>query len=357
MTPNNEIYWETVNNLERLIELKVEWDDFYLKNSTHMPFNTHTWLITWINTYWQKNWQLKLLIGRCNSSIFTIAPVYIQNTQTIFNKKTLYQIGIGEPELKEVSTEYLGIQILQGFEEVTLQKMRLWVLDLKIDEIIWRASLHSNIELTIFQSFNQALKVTEAVRYIVDCQSWTLESLSKNMRSRYRRGLNQLTKLDAKIDWVKKEDFEQYWQTMKNFHQQRWLGKNKPGAFCSDEFNLFHQEFRKQAPDNVVMSAIWINDIPIAIHYYLLDSSTLYFYQSGWNEQDYSQLSPGLILHLWGIEHNNKQFYDFMMGKKQDSYKAKFSPMQQPMYNISISFSPIKIIANRILKKIKLIKH
>ena len=198
---------------------------------------------------------------------------------------------------------------------------------------------------------------SQSTRYLVAAQSWKISKLSKNMRSRYRRGLNQLTKLDAKIGWVKSEKIDQYWQLMKEFHQLRWRNKDKAGAFASDEFNQFHQKFRQQAPEKIAMSAIWINDSPIAIHYYFRDSSTLYFYQSGWNENEYAQISPGLILHLWGIEHNTEAFYDFMMGKKQGSYKAKFSPLQQPMYNISINFSPIKLIVNRILKKIKLIKH
>jgi hypothetical protein len=46
-----------------------------------------------------------------------------------------------------------------------------------------------------------------------------------------------------------------------------------------------------------------------------------------------------------------------MMGKTQDSYKAKFATQQQPMTNITITFSPIKVVIYRILKKIKSINN
>jgi hypothetical protein len=356
MKENNKITWETIEDLESFFALKIEWEDFYIKNSTNIPFTSPTWLITWINNYWKKNWDLKVLVGRTNDLIVTIVPMYIQNTQTVFNKSSLYPIGIGEPELKEVSTEYLDIIILPEFQKLALIKIKQWVLNLNVDEIIWHATLQdSNISI-LCQSFDLQITKSEATSYIVDCQSWSPDKLTKNMRSRYKRGLNQLSKLEAKVDWVKKEDFDDYWQVMKGFHQNRWLNKDKTGAFCCDEFNLFHTEFRKQAPNSIQMSAIWVNDSPIAIHYYFVDSSSLYFYQSGWNESEHSKLSPGLILHLWRLENNNKTCYAFVMGKKQDSYKAKFSTQDQPMYNINVTFSPIKLMLYRVLNKMKLIE-
>lgn len=356
MKASNNITWETIDNLERLFALRVDWDEFYLKSSTNVPFTSPTWLTTWINTYWQKNWELKVLIGRTDDSIFTVVPMYIQNTHTFFNKKTLYPIGIGEPELKEVSTEYLDIIISPEFKQETLKKIKEWILGLNVDEMIWHATLQKSNILSLCRSFSQPLKKSEITRYIVDCQSWSSDKLTKNMRSRYRRGLNQLSKLDARVNWIKKEDFDHYWQIMKDFHQIRWRNKDKQGAFCSDEFNLFHKEFRKHSSENIAMSAVWVNDSPIAIHYYIVDTTTLYFYQSGWHEKEFSHLSPGLTLHLWSIENNNKLLYDFMMGKKQDSYKAKYSTFQQPMYHIETTFSPIKLMIYRIINKIKRFK-
>lgn len=356
---NNKITWFEITEIEQLHKIKNQWQALNLTQSAFQIFNSPIWIFSWLNTFWQNNWHLKVLTAWDNEKLVAIAPLYYQQ-ESIFSVKTLYPLGQGETEAQEISSEYVDI-LIQTNIDIEVQsdiktKIQQWIQDLRADQFIWRALSDKSIAGEVIENINKPNKTNTAARYIVNCPSWSLDTLSKNMRSRYRRGLNQLNNLDAKIAWVRKEDFEQYWQIMKEFHQQRWLGKNKKGAFYSDEFNKFHSTFREKSPENVAMSAVWINDTPVALHYYFSDATTLYFYQSGWNESEYSHLSPGLILHLWSIENNNKAYYDFMMGKKQDSYKAKFATQQQPMYHIKTTFSPIKLMIYRVLNKIKLIK-
>lgn len=349
----NKINWLEITDIEQLNTIKYQWECLNQTQSNFQVFNSTYWIFAWLETYWQNTWHLKVLTAWQDQELISIVPFYYQQ-QTIFSLKTLYPLGQGEAEEKEISSEYLDILIHPKHKSTTIAYITHWIKKLPCDQLVWQALNEKSTAFELITSTKQNISTSEATRYLVDSQDWTMSQLSKNMRSRYRRGLNQLTKVDAKIGWIKKENIEQYWQIMKEFHQKRWLGKDKVGAFCSEEFNLFHKKFRQQAPDNITMSAIWINDIPVAIHYYFNDSTTLYFYQSGWDEDKHSHLSPGLILHLWGIEHNTKPFYDFMMGKKQDSYKAKFSSLQQPMYNVTINFSRKKILLNKALKKFSL---
>lgn len=349
----DKITWVELTKIEQLFEIIPQWEKLIKIQKTCKIFNSTSWVASWLETFWQKNWQLNVLTAWYEDELISIVPIYYQRGNSIFSIKKFYPLGQGEAEEQEVSTEYTEILINEKFQEHLLPKIQQWILNLKADQLHWRALLHDSSTRNILINYEQT-KSNEATRYIVDCANWTFGDLSKNMRSRYRRGINQLDKLNAKIAWVEQGDFDHYWQLMKGFHQQRWLGKNKKGAFCSDEFNKFHATFREKSPENIAMSAVWVNGNPVAIHYYFSDATTLYFYQSGWNENEYSHLSPGLILHLWSIENNNKAYYDLMMGKKQDSYKAKFATQQQPMYNLAITFSPIKLLTLRALKRIKL---
>lgn len=356
MIVESNIYWETIDSVDKLLNIQKEWEKLVEIQTTCEIFNSPSWIISWLENFWQNNWQLKVLTAWSNNELLAIVPLYYQKTNSLFPINIFYPLGQGEPEDKEILTEYTEILFNEKYRQYLLSKIQLWMLNLNADQLHWRALLHNSPTRNILVNYEQA-KTNEATRYIADCSNWTFGGLSKNMRSRYRRGMNQLDKLNAKIAWVEQSDFDHYWLLMKGFHQQRWLGKNKKGAFCSDEFNQFHAKFRDRSPENVAMSAVWINDTPIAIHYYFSDDTTLYFYQSGWNESEYSHLSPGLILHLWGIESNSKPYYDFMMGNKQDSYKAKFAAQQQSMYNITLTFSPIKLIIHRALKKLKLVSY
>ncbi|MGB1262272.1 MAG: GNAT family N-acetyltransferase [Cognaticolwellia sp.] len=345
----NNINWREITDIAQLQQIRPQWQQLNQRQSEFQLFNSTAWIFSWLETFWQNHWYLNVLTAWHNDELVAIAPFYYQQGLTI---KTLYPLGQGEAEAQEISSEYLDILIREDLQADALLKIQQWLEDLPVDQIIWRALTNKSHAKKILNKINAKISTNNATRYVTDCQSWSSALLSKNMRSRYRRGLNQLTKLDAKMAWVKAEDVDKYWQVMKAFHQKRWLNKDKAGAFSCDEFNLFHAKFRKHVPENIAMSAIWLNDSPIAIHYYFSDSSTLYFYQSGWNEEQYANLSPSLLLHLWSIENSGKAYYDFMMGKPQDSYKAKFSTLQQPMDNITITRNPTKLILSRILRKL-----
>ncbi|TWX71036.1 GNAT family N-acetyltransferase [Colwellia demingiae] len=354
VTMDNEspLKWSIISDVNKLALFSEEWDLLNNVVAHSSLFNSPYWLLNWTEQYWQSEWQLYLVTARCDGKLVVLAPFYIQPAKTIWGIKKLYPLGQGEPECSEISSEYNDILILPEFSDQALTELAKILKTINVDQIIWRAILlDSHINTLLLNAYNYS-QMVEGTRYVVDGSNWSAENLSKNMRSRYRRGLNQLNKIDGKISWVKQGDFDHYWQLMKDFHQQRWLGKNKKGAFCSDEFNKSHAKFRDKSPENVAMSAIWVNDEPIAIHYYFSDSTTLYFYQSGWNEGGYSHLSPGLILHLWSIRNNNKRYYDFMMGGINDSYKKKFGCEQTPMTNIKINSNPKKVFLNKVLNKI-----
>tara|TARA_R110000737_G_scaffold352315_1_gene397796 strand:+ start:4265 stop:5338 length:1074 start_codon:yes stop_codon:yes gene_type:complete len=357
MAIQSPLKWAIIRDVNNLNAITEEWAALNNAANHSTLFNSPHWLLAWTAQYWQIEWQLLLVTARANGKLVVLAPLYIQPANTIWGLKKLYPLGQGEPECSEVFTEYNDLLILPEFQDRALTELTKIVKKAQVDQLIWRATLlESNINALLLNAYRYS-PLAGATRYKVDGSNWTTEQLSKNMRSRYRRGLNQLDKLNAKIAWLKQSDFDHYWQLMKDLHQRRWQSRDKKGAFCTDEFNAFHANFRKKSPENVAMSVIWVNDKPIAIHYYFSDAATLYFYQSGWNENEYSHLSPGLILHLWSIENSNKSSYDFMMGKKHDSYKAKFAPEQHPMYNNTITFSPIKLLIYRVLKKIRLISH
>ena len=348
----NNINWRELTTIAQLDEIQAQWQELNQAQSSYKIFNSTFWIFSWLKTFWQEQWQLKVLTAWDGTKLIAIVPLYCQQGSS-FSLKTFYPLGQGEEETAEISSEYLDIVIQDEHREEITAEIIQWLKNLQADQLIWRALLAESTAKNLLQELGIRNKMSTATRYVVEQQSWSSKELSKNMRSRYRRGLNQLRKLDAKIDWVEKEHFDDYWQVMKEFHQQRWHNKNKQGAFYSDEFNHFHDQFRRQLPENIAMSAIWVNGSPIAIHYYFTDCSTLYFYQSGWNEVEYAKLSPGLLLHLWTIEHNKTATYDFMMGKKQDSYKANFNTKQETMYNAKIIFSPLKLLAVRLLTKIK----
>lgn len=326
-----------------------------LKNLDYINHNTifssFGWIITWLNTYRIELANVHLYTVYSNNELVALAPFYLQKSKGLFKLTTLYPLGQGEPELSEIASEYNDIYILEGYEKEVLHTLSKELKNLKIDQIKWRASLKdSHINRLLKETFHYQPTAAHA-RYLIERSSWSPDNLSKNTRSRYKRSLNQLTKINAAFKWVEKNDYEQFSQILAQFHQTRWNNKGCSGAFAEENFQVFHKAYRATNPENIRISALMVNNKPIAINYYLADKSTLYFYQSGWDESNYANLSPGFALHLWSIEHCNFVYYDFMMGGMNDSYKTKFGCQVTPMVNINIKLSKLKLFLIRLFNK------
>jgi len=334
-----------VNQRKRATFNKNEWN----------LFNSIEWVEVWLNIYWLKHWELSFIAVYHCKTLIAIAPFYLQKPKRWYQPRILFPLGQGEPEVSEILSEYCDILITPGYEDAVLSELSRKLKSLHVDQIIWRVALTDSNIAKLLQKTYQYNPVASHARYIIERANWSLTALSKNTRSRYKRSINQLKKLNARFCWVDEKDFEKFTRILTEYHQTRWQGKGKDGAFAHPDFQAFHQNFRKTTNQKAVkMSAIIVNGQPIAINYYLVDDSTLYFYQCGWDEENYAKISPGFALHLWSIEQCNHQYYDFMMGGLNDSYKAKFGCDKVPMTNISINLSPWKLLLQKILNKLNL---
>ena len=152
--------------------------------------------------------------------------------------------------------------------------------------------------------------------------------------------------------WLPYNELDNLWPTLIAFHQDRWQKKGDFGAFSSDVFNLFHQSLIENHSSSVAASAIFVNSRPIAINYYLVSEDTYHFYQSGWDEQNHTKLSPGLFLHYWSILNCPNKYYDFMMGGVNNSYKAKFNADVRAMLSIIVVKSPVKLFFSKAFNKL-----
>jgi hypothetical protein len=355
MKKTNEIVLKESNELNNLNDIYGQWKSETQGLQSTCIFNDFSWVSAWIDTYWQKTWQLKVYTLYYNDKIIAIAPFYIQPSKYFYQLNKLFFLGQGEPEISEVASEYNDILIVQGFEELVINELASKLCTLKVDQIYFRAILNNSyIDKLLKKSFNYH-SIQSHTRYITSIKQWSIKKLSKNTRARYRRSLNQLTKINASFYWIEPQQYEKFINTLTKYHQTRWQNKGKKGAFSHQKFLDFHQLFsEKNRQESIKISAIIVDEKPIAINYYLNDKTCLYFYQSGWDEKEFSTLSPGLALHLWSIEHCNFEYYDFMMGSMNDTYKSKFLSTPASMHNINIQLTPWKLILKKVLYRLKL---
>lgn len=347
---NSSIEWKLIDDFHKLSALKQQWQQLVDESSGLSPFSSPNWILTWYNNYWQKNWQLSTFAGYMNNELVVILPCYIQHHLRWPYLKVMYPLGQGEPEEEEVSSEYCDVIISKNIETIVLTELQEKLIEFDIDQVRWNATLKSSHIKKLLENVFQYETRPTHTRYFVERSKWSFQSLSKNTRSRYKRSINQLNKINAKFHWVEPKDHEKYIVLLIEYHQKLWNDRNKNGAFSHSSFKDFHEQYR--AKSSIKISAITIDDTPIAINYYFDDENTLYFYQSGWDSERYSKLSLGSSLHLWSIESCHYKYYDFMMGEIKDSYKEKLGVQQQPMINMNITINPKKVFIHKLMHKI-----
>jgi hypothetical protein len=325
-----------------------------LSHSSNYPDQPNSAVIlnTWFNFYWQNNWHIDSFAYYQEDKLICLVPFFIEKSKFLPSTKTLYLVGQGESEHAEVALEYLDIYIKSGYEKTIYPLLIQEINKLNFDLCVIKAVFADSHIAKIMPHLTGNLTQQSFAQYRIKHTQWQLAQLSKNTRSRISRCKKQLAKLDATVRWLTTEEYDSAWASLKKFHQSRWQRKGENGAFTSFEFNEFHKTLREKNSDTVAMSAVFIGEQPIAIHYYLVSDDTYHFYQSGWDEQSFAKLSPGLFLHYWSITHCPKMHYDFMMGGLHHSYKAKFNAGTRAMTSITLVKSPIKLFASKVVNKL-----
>lgn len=333
--------------------LKTLLSEFNNKAQNNALFTSALWLETWFDCFWQDNWILQSYAFYQNEKLIALAPFYIKTENTFPFIKTLHLVGQGEPEKAGVASEYLDILIRTGHEQEIYPQLITLLSDIKFDTMAARAIFSDSHISHVMTGLSGKQLARSFSQYFLPTDNFTLQKVSKNTRSRIKRSINQFSKLNAETRWLTIDEINIFWPKLVEFHQCRWSRKGAHGAFLSDEFNQFHQALINNHNQSVAASAIFVNNEPIAIHYYLVDKDTYYFYQSGWDEVNYAKLSPGLYLHYWSIKNCSAINYDFMMGGLNNSYKAKFGCESTPMQSLVLIKNNPKDIINKVINKIK----
>ncbi|WP_206483086.1 GNAT family N-acetyltransferase [Thalassotalea sp. G2M2-11] len=341
------IICKKIENIKQLMALEPQWVDLNHRVNDGCIFTSPKWITTWYDTFWQMDWHLNCLAIFRNKKLIALFPLYYQFISSGLTEKKLFLLGQGEPDQSEVATEYPDILIEPKEKEVVYPYFLKSYCQRKFDSIHIRA-VKPNANILEFLKVEHKLS---GYQYTINNQQWDKSLLSKNNRNRYARCKNQLAKLNSKFVWIEPQDYPIYWHQMSKYHQARWQKKHLHGAFFHQDFHQFHHYFIEDK-NNIRISALLVNEVIIAVNYYLVDKNTLYFYQSGWNESSYDKLSPGFALHVWSIENNNKLFYDLMMGPISNTYKNKFKPFKRPLYDVHHQFKPIKHLILKVLRKI-----
>lgn len=332
--------------------LKSEWERILSKYKNYPPFLTWEWMYTWWQTYKTEKTRLFIFVIHLDSHVVGIAPFYIRQGYFPFFHKTIYLLGTGEPERKEVCSEYLDFISINEYSKEVCEKVATYLAtehkdwnQIKFQRILNSSSL-VGLFVTVFDRYSMTVfKNTCGLRYFIELPTkWDeyLASLKSSMRRSIivaRRKFK--AQQNVSVDIISREDeIIPTLLMLKKLHTQSWKLKGKLGAFSSQEFCQFHQTIAKNLykKNMLYLSKICLNNEVVAILYNFKIKETVYYYQSGFNIKKYASISPGVLAHSMAIEHaisEKLKSYDFMMSKN-NTYKYKYNCKTTEMLNISV---------------------
>ncbi len=339
-----------INESHEFEKLHNKWKELNSKLNDGIFFLNYVWCKEWWYTYSKRNDRLYIITIFKSQELVAICPLYLQDS---VSGNILRFIGTGEPEYAEVSSEFLDILCLDEYKKDVVNEVFNYILKNSkcFQCIIFNKVLDDSIVLMLSKLLSKTFflkKSIPGIRYYIQISSLTWHEYIKSIPSKnFKYKIKKINKLfskhpDANYRVVSDiEELNKLYTELINLHQNSWKNKGKLGAFHTNKFIQFHRKIieHSQKYKNVRFLAIEIDGSLVAIFYFITHGDWCHYYQSGINRKFEPKVSPGVLGHLmmmqYCIDHGYK-YYDFMMGDEFNSYKSRFNPSTQIMYDIEL---------------------
>jgi len=360
-----------IRSREEFSSLQDDWTTLLASVDNGTPFLSWSWMYSWWEIYATSAHKLRIITIWKEKKLVALAPFMYQCASVFPRLQELRFIGTGELESEEVCPEYLDALIHKDYIETSLDLMLEHIALLMkkssktiLDSLLCTGSLAKALPPYLQNNGFKFKRYDIGRRYFVelpkDWNQYLNEILSKSQRQKTRRVLNKFERnSDLTISVVKdKQEVESIYQHLISLHSKRWSRTNKPGAFSSKKFVDFHfkQIVVSFSKNELQLIKLCNKDEVIGVLYNFKYGSTIYFYQCGFDLENWSDISPGSLMHMWAIRQNIEDTdvskYDFMMGDANSSYKKKFGCNNTGMINLLFNtpgyLNALKLFAHKL---------
>lgn len=319
-------------------ELKSEWNDLLDRAPINNIFYTWEWSSTWWNAY--QPGELLVLACRHDGKLVGIAPLFIANEE---QGKVVHIIGcidvtdyldfiVDNDHLKAVYTAFA-----EYFANNRDQFDNLDFCNIPQD------SVTNEILPDILkqQGFDIDTQQQEVCPIITLPNEWGeyLGLLDKKQRHEVRRKLRRIHGAPEEVDWYIVNGEHNLDDETACFIHLMAASDPEKEEFLQDELNV--KFFKNIVPllqecGWLQMSFLTVGDKRVASYVNFVYDNRVLVYNSGLNHQVYGQLSPGIVLLAYNIQHaieNGYTAYDFLRG--DETYKYRMGGQNTAVMNIT----------------------
>jgi CelD/BcsL family acetyltransferase involved in cellulose biosynthesis len=319
--------------------LAKEWNALLHASDFDTIFLTHEWQSVWWH-FFSPGRELVLLALRQEGDLVGIAPFYRQPLQ---DGQAVIQL-VGGVDI----CDYLDIIALPDYKDQVYQS----VFEFLTTELTnWdKIDLHCIPETSPFNALYEAAaqhqlvvqrQVEDVCPFIPLPSTWDeyLVMLDKKQRHELRRKIRR-AKREAQVDWYMTSDVENLTEDVETFFDLHRKSSPDKDDFMSEAAmqGFFHEAARLSLDQGwLELSFLLINGEKAATMFCFGYNNRTLVYNSGYDPQQYSRLSPGIVLlgyHIQDSIAKQRAAFDFLRG--DEVYKYRFGGQNFEVFQITI---------------------
>ena len=322
-------------------QLEPEWNDLVKRSAADMIFSTWEWHSHWWDAYQPGD----LWIVTCRDDdgyLLGIAPWFIDDEQTV------RAIGC------EDVTDYLDVIIDSDAVAAVMNCFGVFLREHseQFDCVQLCNIPHDSPTFSIFpsvldqQNFEVSMEQQEVCPVIQLPTEWDdyLAGLNKKHRHELRRKIRRARGNTTDLDWYIVDESHDLQAEMDRFIRLMAASDEEKAGFLEDEKNVaFFKKIVPAAFENgwLMLNFLTIEGEAVAAYLNFDYNNEILVYNSGLSHEQYSNLSPGIVLLAMNIRHgieNGYQVFDFLRG--DEAYKYHMGGQNTSVHQLTATYSP-----------------
>jgi CelD/BcsL family acetyltransferase involved in cellulose biosynthesis len=315
-------------------ELKSKWNDLLSRAPINNIFYTWEWHSTWWQAYHPGQLWV-IAIYNDDQALVGIAPLFIA-------ERTVHIIGCVDV------TDYLDFIVDKDYVDSVYAALADYLAANRdqFDVLDFCNIPQDSVTLQVLPNLLEAQGLALSIEQqevcpIIDLpDDWSgyLSQLDKKQRHEVRRKLRRIQGTQTEIDWYIVDETHDLNAEIMCFMELMAASDPEKAEFLTDEQHV--EFFRNIVPmlhdaGWLQMNFLTVDGVRVAGYINFIYENRVFVYNSGLNQAEYGQLSPGIVLLAYNIQYaieKGYDAYDFLRG--DEIYKYRMGGQDTSVMNI-----------------------
>jgi CelD/BcsL family acetyltransferase involved in cellulose biosynthesis len=363
----SEVHAHLVDDPNKLARMSQALEAVLARSPADSPTMHPDWLLTWWSVFGHEDGRaLRVLVVEREGKVCGFVPLLSRTVREHLTPvRRLELVGSGEAEADEIDSHYLAVVAARGDEEVVAEALADALVrgtlgpwdDIALERMRADTATPTFLESALRRrGFVVSSRAAGVAPFIRLPSSWDdyLATLSSQSRAWLRRTLRDFEAwADGTAQFHRAQnaaDIEPAQHILHTLHRERWGQAGREGVFASAKFRRFHDQLIQQWLARGLVDLTWVtvHGRPVGVHYSIIRSGAVQFYQSGRAMDLPARVRIGIVMHAHAIRaaiDAGRREYDFLPSPTR--YKRQLAHDARPVVSLRAARPTLRAAARQ----------